>query len=183
MPFSRDDRPARMWRNGRPIVNEFQPTEGLYYRFSPYHVECDKSKNIFPPLIPLIFPGASVNRGQFSRPVDVLIPDPGSPKEFHNDCQVGTFQCGSVPTDIEFKLEGLPAVITLRVEHDPQEHNYSHTEVRAYFDGVYDSERDITRPQRSKLRVALWRAFGCGELLEVVPDAQVQDPADDGTTV
>jgi len=71
-------------------------------------------------------PEDSVNRGKYSEPGDVLFPN-----YFH--LGVAEFPVSKIPTPRSFTdQQGNVKDYELKVEHDPKEENYAHSEVRAF---------------------------------------------------
>ena len=118
-----DDRPREMFRNGRPVDPDFEPEEELYLRCLPDQVD---GQYLLPTAIK--FTNQSVNRGRYSKPEWVLIPD-----WLH--LGIASFEVRDVPPtpeslgDVRYEF---------KVEHDPFEDNYAHSEIRTYKNGVYE---------------------------------------------
>lgn len=98
----------------------FEPHEFLYYRIS---VKGPVGSR--PAGVDIRLPEDSVNRAKYSEPEDVLYPN-----YFH--LGVAQFKVGSLP---EPRQAG-DLVFRLTVEHDPEEDNYAHSEVRSYRQGL-----------------------------------------------
>jgi hypothetical protein len=135
-----DNRPIRMWRFGRKIDQEFDPAEALYRR-------CEKkdlvggdenSQEVLSPLS-VRFPDFSVNRGKHSEPEDVLIPSVGEPPDIYSQMGIVKFTVGLV----RWEHRSDQVKYQMKVEHNPADDNYSHSEVRVYKNGVYDSKLRI----------------------------------------
>jgi hypothetical protein len=102
---------------GRACDPNFDPQENLFLRFQnqaggriePTDVRC---------------PDQSVNRGKYSKPEWVLLPS-------FPEWGIGCIKVADVPTRL-LKGDGTP--VHFQVEHDPQEDNYAHSEIRAYAD-------------------------------------------------
>lgn len=110
--------PARLYRNGRSVDSVFAPEERLYLRFpreSYDHINC----GLLPSAIrsPV---DQSVNRGKYSDPADVLLPH-------WPDWGIALLEVRDVPKELQSTI-----TYRIRVEHDPLEDNYAHTEIRAY---------------------------------------------------
>ncbi len=151
-----DDRPRRMWRQGREIDPEFEPTEPLFSRCAKKDiVEGDENSTDVLSSIAVRFPDFSVNRGKYSEPEDVLIPSVGQPPDIYAQMgivkfTVGTARWGHQPNASPIKYE-------MRVEHNPDEDNYSHSEVKTYKDGNYDSGVKINTTIKKEYRARLAR--------------------------
>lgn len=109
--------PERLKRLGRPADQEFTPQERLFRRVTRYQL-IDSDGYVLPPGVPL--PDLSVNREKYSQPEDVLIGHPDA-----------VAIAAAVVSDIPTAISGHE----FRPVHDPEEENYSHTEVRALRDG------------------------------------------------
>jgi hypothetical protein len=111
--------PEAMRQNDRPPDPIFLPEEELYLRFN--SVEEGKVNPVC-----LICPDQSVNRAKYSEPEWVLLP-----RWAH--WGYGAFRAKEIPQNI---TSGSGEIHHFRVEHDPKEENYSHSEIRAYKKGV-----------------------------------------------
>ncbi len=143
------ERPRRLLRLGRPIDPRFGPDELLYMRWGRRHV---KDARLDASLIR--FPDQSVNRQKHSKPLDVLLPEPcnENSKEW---IYWGVFQfpIHAVLPCIE---DGGEVICTFRVEHDPIEHNYAHSEIRVYREGQRIRDKKvITKEHRKQYRLAI----------------------------
>jgi hypothetical protein len=136
----RDGRPERMYRNGRPIDQDFSLTESLYWR-------CPESKieNGHVALDGMRFPDISVNRGRYSEPEDVLIPD-------CLDFRIATFMVQDIPSPLISESQQQHR-FEFRPEHDPCECNYAHSEIRTYKQDVRQLKGKL--PENIKLRFRL----------------------------
>ncbi|MDQ2731986.1 MAG: hypothetical protein M3Y56_10030 [Armatimonadota bacterium] len=122
--MSTPDRPDRMYRWGRPIDTVFVSDERLYRRCVGNEI---RQGNVFADQIPF-YPDMSVSRSKYSFPEDVLYPD------FFAQCGVFSFGVHDIPasysSDKDTHYEWKP-------EHDPQDDNFAHTEVRTYKNGLF----------------------------------------------
>ena len=119
-----------MYRRGRPVDPNFSPEEILNMRCTKDTVD---GSRLLPTGIDLRFPAFSVNRGKYSKPKDVLLPN------WPNFGIVG-FKY----KNIFYKISTDPNTeYTTSVSHVPMEENYSHSEVRTKKNGVYDEGRKI----------------------------------------
>ena len=110
-----------MYRNDRAVDAEFLPSELLYYRISVLGPigSCPEGVDIR-------LPENSVNRGKYSEPRDILFPN-----YFH--LGVAEFPVSKIPAPRTVTdQQGKTRVYELKVEHDPMEDNYAHSEVRAF---------------------------------------------------
>ena len=132
--------PEEMYRRGRPKDLVFLPEEGLFIRFNQF-----EGKKVHP--LCIRYPNQSVNRGKYSKPEWVLIPE----------SKFGCWGYGTIKVeDIPKSLISTGGVINnLTVKHDPFEDNYSHSEIRAYRNS--DSVKNPTKSIRSKFRVKFSR--------------------------
>jgi hypothetical protein len=114
-----------MFRGDRAVDNQFLPAEDLYYRISFAGPIGSRPEGI-----DIRLPEDSVNRGKYSEAADVLYPN-----YFH--LGVAVFPVSAVPGPRPFKdQQGDTRVYALTVEHDPEDDNYAHSEVRSYREGV-----------------------------------------------
>lgn len=149
-----DDRPRRMWRQGREIDPVFEPTEPLFSRCAKKDIiEGDENSADVLSSIAVRFPDFSVNRGKYSEPEDVLIPSVGEPLDKYAQMGIVKFTVGTAtwehkPDQVKYEM---------RVEHNPDEHNYSHSEVKTYKNGVYDSGVKINNTIKKEYRARLAR--------------------------
>lgn len=100
------------------------------------------------------FPDQSVNRQKYSKPQDVLLPEAGNEKSKEwIYWGVFNFPVHTVLPSIEASGE---VICTFRVEHDPVEHNYAHSEIRAYRQGqrIVDKKL-ISKEHRKQYRLAI----------------------------
>ena len=128
----KDDRPARMYRAERATLDDFDDDELLYFRwFSDWVTRDEKgSTRLRPAQIPV--PNQSVNRSKHGGKCwDVLIPEPASDRDLpRRICQgVVCVPVSGIPEPLDGRFE-------FRVEHDPDDHNYCHCEVRVFDDDV-----------------------------------------------
>jgi len=117
-----------MYRNGRPIDSEFHQSERLFFRCKLDAVfEADQLKPAS-----VRFPDQSVNREKYGRCRDVLLPDESPKSKNWILWGVARIHVRDIPT--EAKSSGGVAY-QFAVEHDPQEDNYAHSELRVYKNG------------------------------------------------
>jgi hypothetical protein len=141
-----------MYRDGRPVDDEFQQSELLFFRCK--HDEVLATDQIKPSAVH--FPDQSVNREKYSRHRDVLLPD-GSPKsEAWILWGVARVYVRDIPT--EMKSSGSISY-QFTVEHDPQEENYAHSELRVYKNGQREKDKkkineQIKKAYRTKLALS-----------------------------
>lgn len=146
------DRPEDMYRNGRPAVPEFDPSEWFYYRIQPAFVQDDGT--IDPVHIPsLQCPDLSSNRSRFSQPWYVLYP-----RAKYGEWAVFRFQTNDLPTTVQADAPG-STVYTVRTEHDPEDDNYGHCETRLYREAEKMVSANINKNAKNKLRLAFSRAL------------------------
>ena len=95
------DRPWRMYSRGRSADSEFSPSELLYFRFLAKNL--DDAGGLGPAAIRSV--DQSVNRQKYSKPFDVLIPEPrkldavGRVRCLYQG--VAAFPVGCVPADLK----------------------------------------------------------------------------------
>lgn len=136
----------QMWP--KPRSSLLQRREIVHSRrrgeFSPDWRGCSGG-NAFPRSI-----GQSVNRGKYSKPSDVILPD-GLSKS-RQLYLWGVVYCvrKTLPAPIK---DGRGEEYRFTVEHDPQENNYSHSELRAYKDD--ERREEVSASVKKKYRLAL----------------------------
>ena len=139
------DRPSEMYRDAKPIVQEFDPGEWFYYRVQAAHVQQDETVDAIH-IKPC--PDTSSNRQRFSKPWYVLYP-----RSKYEGWAVFKFQqerlCKTVSSDVIGAT-----VYTVGTEHDPRDNNYAHCETRV-FRGEDRFLGDMNRDAKNKLRLAL----------------------------
>lgn len=104
---------------------------------------CVKEQRLLPTGIK--FPDWSVNRSKYSEPDDVLIPS-------YLDWGIAEFQVESVPKKMESPGN---VVFEFKVEHDPVDDNYSHSEVRTYKEGTHHKNIDVNKTVKKQFRQML----------------------------
>jgi hypothetical protein len=129
-----------MLRDGRPVDPIFDSDESLYHRCSRDQVDGDRLARAA-----IGFPDWSVNRGRYSEPGDVCLPN--WPR-----WGVARFSVGDVPSPIA--SPGGP-IYTFSLEHVPEDHNYSHSEVRAYRNGHHERKLEVPKTVKSIFRQKL----------------------------
>jgi hypothetical protein len=129
-----------MFRRDRPVDENFDVAEALYYRCQAQHVD---GHQLLPEAIR--FPNFSVNRSKYSEPEDVLIPS------YHN-WGIATFGVRDLPepesTDEKTEYEW-------QVVHDPLEDNYAHSEVRTFKNRTYSEDLKVPTTIKKKFRQIL----------------------------
>ncbi|MCH8253115.1 MAG: hypothetical protein IID36_11745 [Planctomycetes bacterium] len=136
------DRPAGMYRCGRPVDPEFDPEELLFLRCREDHIDNGR-------LNPLAIrvQNQSVNRGKYSEPHWVLFPD-------FLTWRVASLRVGDIPE----ALSGPPPICvpyTFAVEHHPLDDNYAHSEIRARKNGIYKPRLNLTHSVKLEFRSRL----------------------------
>jgi len=129
-----------MYRKGRPVDSEFEPSEDLYYRCQAQHITDSR-------LLPtaLRFPDFSVNRAKYSLPEDVLIPD-------YQTWGIAAFRVEDIPSE---QKSDANTTYTWEVVHDPNEDNYAYSEVRTYKNGHYAKNLDVSKTVKKIFRQIL----------------------------
>lgn len=143
------ERPRRLLWRGRPIDPDSGPDELLYARWGKRHVREGRLDASV-----VRFPDQSVNRQKHSKPLDVLLPEP-SDKSTKKRIYWGVFKfpVHAVLPSIEQDGE---VICTFRVEHDPTEHNYAHSEIRVYREGQRITKKKvISKERRKQYRLAI----------------------------
>jgi hypothetical protein len=107
--------PMGMLQNNRPADQDFAPEEDLYWRFKEF--------------VPLAFKliNQSLNRSKHGcQPEWILLP-------CYKTYGYGVFKVQDIPP---FKMTDGNVSYDFRVEHDPKDINYCHSEIRVYKDGT-----------------------------------------------
>lgn len=140
MTSSQPELPARMYRNGREIDPVFDPEELVYHRCILSDLVDGKFSSVS-----IKFPDWSVNRGKYCRPSDVLLPS-------WLDFGVAEFKVKDVPSDMKSSGD---TNFNFKIEHDPLEENYSHSELRVYKNGFHDKKVSVSSLVKKEFRVRL----------------------------
>jgi hypothetical protein len=119
--YNEDPIPQEMLRNGRPIDPIFLPDEALYIRFDQIENEIVHPACIRAPV-------QSVNRSKYSKPEWVLL---AKYPQFLK-WGYGSFKVSDIPESI---TSDTGVTHGFKIEHEPLEDNYSHSEVRSYKNG------------------------------------------------
>jgi hypothetical protein len=103
------------------------------------------------------FPDQSSNRSGYSKPIDVLIPDPADEKSWKwFSLGVVEFPASAVPSKVVSR-QNVPCDV--RVVHDPCDKNFAHTETRVFFQGQRldgtGTDRLTTKAERLKWRLRI----------------------------
>jgi len=123
-----DHIPPEMYRNGRGEDQKFDPNEDLYIRFktllgnlvAPNEIRC---------------PNQSVNRSKYcSKPEYVLL----SKYPKYLGWGYGSFKVSEIPEPKRLEGGGYYEFI---IKHEPEEENYSHSEIKAYKDRNYNQSK------------------------------------------
>lgn len=112
-----DKIPEEMYCQGRPPDPNFTPAECLFIRFQ----NMDGGKVH---ISDLRYPDQSANREKYSQPEWILFP-----LSNFGDWGYGFIRVREVPSEIRLATG---ACNRCQVEHDPEEENYSHSEIRGY---------------------------------------------------
>lgn len=122
--FTESPIPEELLRNGREIDTYFDPTEKLYVWF-----QFSDGDRVNP--ASLRCPDQSCNREKYcAQPEWVLLPN-------NQDKGIGVFEVQDIPSSLPEFQEGAKKdenakLRDFKVEHDPLDMNYSHSEIRAY---------------------------------------------------
>ena len=137
--------PERLKQNNRPAVQEFDPQEHLFQRFDKL---IDEGGHLYPAQVR--FPDFSVNRELFSKPEDVLLP-------IYLDWGIVSFKVEDIPDKkITGERTSKETIYSFIIVHVPEQDNYSHSEVRAEKNGIYNKKlriesKEVKRYFRYKL--------------------------------
>jgi hypothetical protein len=138
-----------MWRRGRPLDNPVGQEESLHVRFRQEHAP---DGNLAPNAIR--FPDQSVNRSRYARPFDALLPEPGNEKSrqwlLHG---VFAFQARRACDEASYPT----AKCSIRIEHDPLDWNYSHSEIRVYMASGERVAADTKKAPLTRAQRQAWR--------------------------
>ena len=131
-----------MYRNGRLIDPFFDEDELLYNRCLSEHVYREQ-------LLPtgIRFPDWSVNRAKYSEPEDVLVPN-------FQDWGIAQFEVRNIPKSLISPAPG-NVKFDFKVEHDPLNDNYSHSEVRTYKNGHHSKNLNVSTTVKKEFRQML----------------------------
>jgi hypothetical protein len=121
----------------------FDPNENLYRRYKNEHIP-----NGQPIAVIIKFPNCSVNRGRYSNPDDVI--QYQSPRYLR--WGVMAFQVENVPAQLPSSTSPTHTFI---VEHTPREDNFSHSEIRAFRVGNFESLEDLPKLIKKEFRTLL----------------------------
>lgn len=115
-------RPNRLIRNGRGSDGAFSAWHLLYRRFNDEDFDGDR-------LLParIKYQDLSVNWSKYSRPWDVVFDYPGD--------GIASISVGEVRKDLPTNLVAGAKVHAYFPVHDPEELNYSHTELAVFKEG------------------------------------------------
>lgn len=108
--------------------------ECLFLRCIPDHVDEGRVHSAG-----IRFPNTSVNRCRYSEPEDVIIPEP--------EMAYARLRTRDVPGALTSPGQVTVAFV---VEHDPEEDNFSHCEIRAFKDGQHISDKGKLPPSVKK---------------------------------
>jgi len=136
------ERPTYLLRQGRPIVPEFEAGESLYRRYHPSHRVGNRL--LWAALRP--FP-LSVNRGRFSQPEDVLLPDKFG-------WGIASFKVKDVPEWLAAASKD-PDRYDFRLRHAPEEDNYAHSKVCSFKNGCFGRNENPPKAVRKQFRLIL----------------------------
>ena len=118
-------RPQRLFRGDRKSDQDFRPNERLFFRCL---ADCiDSEGNIKPTFVRP--PNQSVNREKYSLPTDVLLPDQ---LQQHKDWLLFGVLAATVerlPKEMTSGDHKNKVTYTFYVSHEPEEDNYSHSEL------------------------------------------------------
>ena len=151
-------RPERCYRNNRPKLTPLPENTKLFFRFF-----CNNAApNGLPTKAGIPCPDQSVNSlvGD-GEPWFLLLPEPGQTrKQNHRGRCSGIVELDRTAFPIQILNFGT-TVYTADVEHDPQDHNYQHCEIRIYANGSrvsLDAAKRLNQREYEKL-VSAYRAI------------------------
>lgn len=128
-------RPPRLFRFGRAVDTDFSSDELLFIRCTLDWF--DAEGNVNPAYVG--FPNQSTNRSKYSKPRDVLLPDQRPESRTWLLWGVVSLRVSSIPSKI---IGPQPHCIeyTFSVEHEPENDNYSHSELSVYKQGKRENK-------------------------------------------
>ncbi len=167
------DIPPRFFVNNRPLDNKLEEDESLYMRFSSSEYNVVGTNRL--PVGAIKFPDCSVNRGKYSQPSDVLIPN----WIFHGIAEI---KVRDVPKLLKSEDENARE-FEFKVEHDPMDEshqyypkqlfeNYAHSEIRVYENGKHLRKDEARIPK--KLNKRYRTLISEKALTEVLPPLQIE---------
>lgn len=142
-----------MYRRGRPVDDEFNDNEFVFFRWFNNHLEDGEIRPVN-----MTTPDQSMNRSRFGgRCWHVLIPDAGTDPERakHLVC-MGVVRAPAPVFAVSIEQDGV--LFEFHVEHDPLDHNYGHCELRVCRNGSR-----LPRAQADKLKSAEKKAWKAAE--------------------
>ena len=154
MYISPPERPERLYRRGREVVPEFAATEMLYMRYS---AEQFLEDHLSPAAIRSQLQ-QSVNRGSFSEPEDVLFSETGA----YNGLGAVGFPVSAIPDKVD-QPDG-PSY-TFSVQHQPEELNYSHSEIWSDQDPSTGGFRKPSKTVSLAFRIRLSMSIGRDQII------------------
>jgi hypothetical protein len=140
-----DEIPKEMYRQGRPPDPNFPPEECLFIRFQ----KMDGGKVH---ISDLRYPDQSANREKYSQPEWILFP-----LSKFGDWGYGFIRVREVPPEIPEIRLATAAWNRCQVEHDPEEENYSHSEIRGYKNAIRVTNNNRKKTIEAKFRDELRR--------------------------
>lgn len=132
--MSPSDQPDDMLTRDKPIVNSFSPQEKLFRRFSPSHLDGNKIDIAAIKLPDISTNRESVNGVKIRGSAEWLIKE-----ENFSDWGVAAFPVEAIPSEL---IANGVTKFTFKPVHDPEKHNYAHTEVRAYSEGTHVGKKN-----------------------------------------
>ena len=140
-------RPPRMDRGNRLCDPQFTPAEQLFLRCPSNHLQCSNGgRRLLPTFIRAS--GLSLNRGKYSFYFDVLLPGVQQETLQWLYWAVACLQVSEIPSQLQFS----DTPTAFRVEHDPDDDNYSHSEIRAYKSEKLLAHNRVTAKVKKELR-------------------------------
>lgn len=137
-----------MYRHGRVGVPDFAGAELLYLRYMSQHL-------IQGQLLPEAIRSQlkqSVNRGSFSEPEDALFSETGA----YDGLGVVAFRVADIPNSVD---QPLGPTYRFFMRHEPEEENYSHSEIWSDHQGGSGGFRPPSRTVSLRFRILLCRAI------------------------
>lgn len=166
--------PPRFLINNRPLDENFEEDESLYIRFSASEYNVTGTNRL--PVGAIKFPDCSVNRGKYSQPSDVLIPN----WIFHGIAEI---KVKDIPKTLksedknarqfEFKVEHDPIDINHKYYSKQLFENYAHSEIRVYENGIHQKKDESKLPKTINKRYRT--LISERAIIEILPPAPIEE--------
>lgn len=131
-----------MLRNGRGIDSGFKPWHLLFHRCKKDDVEGNR-------LLPasISYRNTSCNWSKYSRPCDVIFDKPG--------WGIAMFFVRHLPTNLPSIRDDKMKEFSYRPGHEPEDLNYSHSEIKTYKEGVLMDKPNPSEAAKKEFRTLM----------------------------